>query len=108
MPKKRIVAVAEFSIHPIGSGTSLSPYVRPAVASISKIRGLKYQVTPMATVLESPDLDKILKAVKVSHRALRGMGCQRISSILRVDERLDKPRKVSDKVKTVQAPRRLR
>ncbi len=81
-------------------------YVRTAVESISKIRGLKYQVTPMATVLESPDLNRILKAVEVSHSALRRMGCQRISSILRLDERLDKPRTMSDKVKTVQAARK--
>ncbi len=108
MTSKRIVAVAEFSIHPIGSGTSVGRYVRAAVKSISKIRGLNYQVTPMATLLESPDLDRILKAVKVSHATLRGLGCQRISSILRVDERLDKPRRMSDKVKTIQAPRKLR
>jgi uncharacterized protein (TIGR00106 family) len=101
MPRKRTVTIAEFSIHPIGSGTSVSREVRAAVESISRIRGLKYQVTPMATVLESPDLTKILTAVEVAHKTLRRMGSKRISSILRIDERLDKPRSMRDKVLAV-------
>jgi uncharacterized protein (TIGR00106 family) len=98
MPKKSIVTIAEFSIHPIGSGTSVGRYVKSAINALSKIPGLKYEVTPMATVLEARDMETILKAVKVSHLALRLMGAKRISSLLRIDERLDKKRTMSDKV----------
>ncbi len=101
MPRKRIVTIAELSIHPIGSGTSVGQYVKAAIESISKIRGLTYQVTPMATILESSSLSTILKAVQISHDTLRRMGCKRISSMLRVDERLDKPRTMTDKVRRV-------
>ena len=101
MPRKSIVTIAEFSIHPIGSGTSVSREVKAAVKSISKIEGLKFQVTPMATVLESTDLRKILKAVEVSHKTLRKLGSKRISSTLRIDQRLDKPRSMRDKVRSV-------
>ena len=101
MVRKSIVAIAEFSIHPIGSGTSVGREVKEAVKSIARIRGLKYQVTPMATILESPDIAKILKAVEVSHRTLRKLGSKRISSILRIDERLDKPRSMQDKVERI-------
>lgn len=55
----------------------------------------------MATVLESSDLRKILRAVEVSHEALRKIGSKRISSLLRIDERLDKPRTMRDKVRSV-------
>ena len=72
--------------------------MKSAIDAISEIPGLKYQVTPMATVLEADDVDTILKAVKVSHAALRSMGAKRISSLLRIDERLDKKRTMSDKV----------
>jgi uncharacterized protein (TIGR00106 family) len=96
-----MVSIAEFSIHPIGSGTSVSREVREAVAAIAKIPGIKYEVTPMATVLESSDLRGILRAVEVSHAALRRMGSKRISSSLRIDERLDKPRTMRDKVASV-------
>ncbi len=101
MPRKSIVVIAEFSIHPIGSGTSVSRYVRAAIKAFSKIRGLSYQVTPMATVLEAPEIETILRAVEVSHKALRAMGVMRISSMLRVDERFDKTRAMSDKVRSV-------
>lgn len=101
MAKKSIVVIAEFSIHPIGSGTSVGRYVKAAIKALSRIRGLKYQVTPMATILEAAEIDTVLQAVAVSHEALRSMGAKRISSILRVDERLDKRRTMKDKVLTV-------
>jgi len=43
----------------------------------------------MATILEAKDVHIILKAVEASHSALRSMGGKRISSILRIDERLE-------------------
>jgi uncharacterized protein (TIGR00106 family) len=101
LKKKRIVSIAEFSIHPIGEGTSVSRYVKRSIEAISKIEGLEYQVTPMATILEAKDVHTILRAVEVAHNALRSMGAKRISSILRIDERLDKPRTMKDKTESV-------
>ncbi len=101
LKKRRIVSIAEFSIHPIGTGTSVSRYVKRALQVISKIEGLVYQVTPMATILQARDVRTILKAVEESHAALRLMGAKRISSTLRIDERLDKPRTMKDKTESV-------
>jgi uncharacterized protein (TIGR00106 family) len=97
--KRHIVVVAEFSIHPIGSGTSVGRYVREALRAMSKIPGLTFEVTPMSSVLEADNIGTILEAVQVSHRALKSMGAKRISSSLRVDERLDKRRIMSDKTR---------
>jgi len=97
--KRRIVLVAEFSIHPIGAGTSVGRYVKEAVRALSKIPGLTVDVTPMSSVLEADNIETILEAVKVSHHALRSMGTKRISSSLRIDERLDKRRMMSDKTR---------
>ena len=99
--RKRIVTIAEFSIHPIGTGTSVSRDVRRAIQAISEIEGLDYQITPMATILEAQDVRTILKAVQASHEAVRSMGAKRISSTLRIDERLDKPRTMRDKTESV-------
>jgi len=101
LKKRRIVSIAEFSIHPIGTGTSVGKYVKQALQAISKIKGLEYQVTPMATILEAKDVQTILRAVEASHSALRAMGARRISSILRIDERLDKPRMMRDKTESI-------
>ena len=93
------MVVAEYSIHPIGSGTSVGRYVKEAVRALSKIPGLTFDVTPMSSVLEAENIETILEAVQVSHRALRSMGAKRISSSLRIDERLDKRRVMSDKTR---------
>ena len=97
--KRRIVVVAEFSIHPIGAGTSVGRYVKEAVRELSRIPGLTFDVTPMSSVLEAESIKTILEAVEVSHRALRSMGAKRISSSLRIDERLDKRRMMIDKTR---------
>jgi uncharacterized protein (TIGR00106 family) len=101
LKRRRIVSIAEFSIHPIGTGTSVGKYVKRALQAISKIDGLEYQVTPMATILEAKDVQTILRAVEASHSALRAMGAKRISSTLRIDERLDKPRTMRDKTESL-------
>ncbi|HZY46289.1 MAG TPA: MTH1187 family thiamine-binding protein [Candidatus Bathyarchaeia archaeon] len=99
--QKRIVSIAEFSIHPIGKGVSVSPFVKRAIQAISKIKDLKYEVTPMATILEAEKIQTILRAVEAAHSAVRAMGAKRISSTLRIDERLDKPRTMNDKTSSV-------
>ena len=80
LKKRRIVSIAEFSFHPIGTGTSVGKYVKQALQVI---------------------VPTILKAVEASHSALRSMGAKRISSILRIDARLDKPRMMKDKIEIV-------
>ena len=100
-PKRRIVVIVEFSIHPIGKATSVGRYVMAAVAAISQIEGLRYQVNPMSTVLEAEKIETILRAVTVAHRAVRALGARRVSSFLRIDDRQDKQRNMQDKVRVV-------
>lgn len=94
--------IAEFSIHPIGEGTSVGRYVRAAVAELRKARGVRLQVTPMATVIESPSLSYILAAVQSAHEAVFGLGARRVDFTLRIDDRRDKRRHMEDKVRAVQ------
>ncbi len=96
--------IAEFSLHPIGSGTSVGRYVKAAVRVLSKIPGLTFEVTPMSSVLEAENIGTILEAVEASHRALRTMGAKRISSTLRIDERLGKRRMMKDKTRGLERP----
>ncbi|HUK80474.1 MAG TPA: MTH1187 family thiamine-binding protein [Nitrososphaerales archaeon] len=93
--------IAEFSIHPIGEGTSVSSYVRAALSELEKARGLRLQVTPMATVIEAEKLSDILRAVGAAHESLFHMGAKRVDFILRVDDRRDKKRRMEDKVSEV-------
>lgn len=101
MPKVTNKVVAEFSIHPIGAGTSVGKYVKAAVNILSGAQGIRILVNPMATVLEADNIDQIFRAVSLAHEELFRLGAQRVDFILRVDDRRDKPRSMEDKVKAV-------
>ena len=93
--------IAEFSIHPIGRGTSLSRYVRSALSELENAKGVRTMVTPMGTIMEAGNLMDILLGVQRSHEALFKEGAKRVSFTLRVDDRRDKPRRMEDKVTAV-------
>ena len=93
--------IAEFSIHPIGEGTSVSRYVRAAVARLRKAEGVRLMVTPMATVMEAESLAAILEAVEAAHEAVFAEGAKRVDFILRIDDRRDKARRMEDKTRAV-------
>lgn len=99
--EKKLTIIAEISIFPVGEGTSLSPYVKRALEAIRSVEGLKLQVTPMCTILEATDLEQILEAFKRAHKAVKEAGAKRIVAHLKIDDRLDKPRSMEDKVKAV-------
>lgn len=99
--KKGYRVIAEFSIHPIGEGTSVSRYVRAALSELRKAKGLRLQVTPMATVIEAKKLSDILTAVRAAHESLFSQGARRVDFTLRVDDRRDKERRMEDKVGAV-------
>jgi uncharacterized protein (TIGR00106 family) len=92
--------VAEVSIAPFGVGTSLSRYVKVAVASL-KTSGLKVIPCPMGTVLEAPDLGSVFRAVEDAHDAVRAAGGQRISITLKVDARYDKDASAEAKLRSI-------
>jgi uncharacterized protein (TIGR00106 family) len=75
--------VAFLIVSPIDKGPSLSRYVKKAVESIRE-SGLDHQVTPMGTVVQSDDLDKIFDCAKKAVEAVRNEGSERISLSLKV------------------------
>jgi uncharacterized protein (TIGR00106 family) len=101
VPKSECRVIAEFSVHPVGEGTSVSRYVRPALKELRKAKGVRLLVTPMATVMEARGLSEILDAVKAAHEAVFHEGAERVSFTLRVDDRRDKARRMEDKVAAV-------
>src|SRR5947209_18262005 len=96
-----IVIIAEFSIHPIGKGTSVGRYVKAAVAAISHIEGLRYQVNPMSIVLEAEKNETILRAVTVAHGAVRALRACIVSSFLRNDGSQDQEINSQDKLRVL-------
>lgn len=77
--------IAEFSVVPIGKGESLSGYVAECVR-IVQASGLKYQLTPMATILEG-SYDDIMRVVSACHKKVMTMSTRTVTSV-KIDERI--------------------
>ncbi|MDD5189842.1 MAG: MTH1187 family thiamine-binding protein [Dehalococcoidales bacterium] len=93
--------IAELKVIPLGtSSPGLSEYVKAVVAIVKKTPGIKYQVTPMATIIEGP-LAKVLELAKQVHELPFQMGAQRVLTSLSIDDRRDKPITMESKVKAV-------
>lgn len=95
--------VAEIVVTPIGtSKTGLSDYIAKALDEIKKA-GMKYQLHPMGTVFEAADLETAFKITKACHQAVIKAGAKRVLTTLRLDERLDQPRTMNERVDRVMA-----
>lgn len=95
--------IAELSIVPIGSGTSVSKHVRIAIKALEG-RGVRVIPGPMSTVLECKDIDLLFKAVKAAHRAVLAGGAVRVVTTLKIDDRTDKEASVDSKLRAITSP----
>ncbi len=93
--------IAELVIAPFGVGTSLSKYVKESVKEIDKYAGIRVQHTPMSSIIEADTIDQILDVTKQAHEKMFEAGAQRVSTLLRIDDRRDKPRKMEDKTEAI-------
>jgi len=92
--------IAQFSVYPIGEGTSLSRFVKKGIAVIAQ-SGYTYEVGGMATTVEVPDLDALFALVKQVHAAHVEEGGRRIVIDLKVDDRRDKKASIQSKREAV-------
>jgi len=94
------MAICEITVIPLGLKTpSVSKYVAKCLDIARKSR-LKYELTPMSTVLEG-DIDKILKTIREMHEVPFNEGAQRVVTTITIDDRRDKRITMEYKVKTV-------
>lgn len=93
---------AEISVYPIGTNTtSASFYIAKAIESIQNIQGLRYQINPMGTVLESESIDTIYDAAKKMMAVVHNLGVNRVEVILKIDSRNDKQVKMEEKLDSI-------
>ncbi len=82
------MAVVEISVAPLGTATpGVSSYVAACVEVVAE-SGLNYQLTPMGTVIEG-DIDEILPVLRKMHEVPFGRGAQRVSTLIKIDDRRD-------------------
>lgn len=78
----------------------MSKHIAEAVKAIDKL-GIKYQLTPMGTVLEVNSIDDAFRAVKAAHEILVKNGVKRVVTHLTIDDRRDAPKGMTDKIEAV-------
>ena len=93
--------IAEVSIVPVGTGDcSLSKYVAGCLKVIEASGDVKYQLTPMGTVLEGP-LDSVLATIKLMHEVPFKNGIKRVVTTIKIDDRRDIEASMNWKVDSV-------
>jgi len=95
------MAVCSISVVPVGTGsTSVSPYVARCHEILKDADGVKYQLTPMATILEG-NLERLLEIALELHRVPFDEGAKRVLTTVVIDDRTDKPLSMEGKVESV-------
>ena len=92
--------LAEFSISPVGKGTSVSKYVARCL-EIVDASGLDYRLNPMGTVVEGP-FDEVLGLIARCHKAV-AKDCDRVSTTIKIDDRKGASGELDGKVRRVEA-----
>ncbi len=94
------MAIVFVSIAPLGTATpSLSRYVA-GVERILRESGLKHELTAMGTIVEG-ELDRILPVLRRMHENPFREGAVRVSTLIKIDDRRDKPHTMEGKVRSV-------
>lgn len=91
--------LAEFSIIPIGIGSSLGANIAE-VLKIVDASGLPYKVNPMGTVVEG-DWDSIMKVIRKCHSTVMKSG-ERVVTTISIDDRKGKLNRIEEKVRSVE------
>jgi len=94
-----VMAIAEFSITPIGKGSSVGTYVARCLDIVDR-SGVPYRLNAMGTVVEG-ELDDILKLIARCHKAV-AEDCERVSTIVKIDDRKGVSGQLDGKVKDVE------
>ncbi|WP_295582844.1 MTH1187 family thiamine-binding protein [uncultured Lamprocystis sp.] len=91
--------IAQFTVIPIGTGTSLSAYVA-ACERVLAATGLTYELHANGTNLEG-DWEPVMDAIKRCHETLHAMGVPRISTNVTIGTRSDRPQRMAEKIASV-------
>lgn len=92
--------VAEFSMVPMGSGTSAGDYVK-AIHRILEDAEVNFIPGPMSTAVEAKSLQELFDLMEKASDRLVQMGVKRIITSIRIDMRLDKEISMQSKLSRV-------
>ena len=91
--------IAEFTIVPMGVGTSVSKYIA-ACQKVLEDAKLRIELHAYGTNIEG-EWDTVVSALRKCHEVVHGMGVPRISTILKIGTRTDRDQTLENKVRSV-------
>ena len=100
IPGMGLKVIVQFTTSPLGEGVSVSRYVAEALKEVEG-SGLRYQLTPMATILEANSPEEACEVILRAHEALFKAGARRVVTDIKIDDRRDEPREMEGKVEKV-------
>ncbi|MCG0277578.1 MAG: MTH1187 family thiamine-binding protein [Thermanaeromonas sp.] len=94
--------VAQITVIPLGGpgSPSISSYVAELQRLLSEMPGIKFQLTPMATVIEG-DLDSLFQVFRKMHELPFQKGALRVITSISIDDRKDKELTMEGKLESV-------
>jgi len=95
------MAIVAVSIAPIGAETSVGRYVAEALRVARAQDRVAVELGAMFTTLEG-ELDEVLALIQRMQEAVFAAGAQRVSTVIKIDERRDRQARARDKVRVVE------
>jgi len=93
------MVLLEFSMSPLVKGESVGAFMARSLDIIDK-SGLKYQLTPMGTIIEG-EWAEVMGVVTACFEAMRA-DCNRISTSIRIDHRAGPGGRLKSKIDSVE------
>lgn len=93
------MVLLEFSMTPLGRGSSVSPYVARCI-DIVQASGLDYELHAMGTIVEG-DVDQVLGVLRQCLQALAA-DCDRVTCSAKLDYRPGHSGRIRSKVRSVE------
>lgn len=98
-----MAVVVEVSVLPVGTGSpSISSYVASCQKILQAESAIKFQLTPMGTIIEG-DLEVILNLIRRLHTVPLEAGAPRVITSIKIDERKDKKLTMAGKLAAVES-----
>ena len=96
------MAIASVSISPVGVGLSVSEHVAAALRVLEGQDRVRWQLDSMFTTLEG-EPDDLFEVIRAMQEAVFEAGAERVGTVIKMDDRRDRPTSMEDKVAAVEA-----
>lgn len=96
------MATMEISLVPLGTGsTSVGAHVAACQRILASRNDIRYELGPMGTAVEG-SLDALFELARLLHEVPFAQGVQRVYTVIKLDDRRDRPSTLASKVRSVQ------